>query len=78
MWVSRKARSALTLAALTLGVTSAASAEVKLVEAGGWTVTTDGRVNAFVSHVYGDPRPDGLAFVVAGDRLPGPHVRAGS
>ena len=61
MWVSRKARNALTLAALTLGVTSAASAEVKLVEAGGWTVTTDGRVNAFVSHVYGDPRPEGLA-----------------
>jgi hypothetical protein len=50
---------ALSLAVLTLG--SAAKAEIKLVEAGGWTVSTDGRVNAFVSHVYGDNRPEGLA-----------------
>lgn len=61
MWVSRKQLGALLLAGLALGAPRAAKAEVKLVEAGGWTVTTDGRVNAFVSHVYGDPRPDGLA-----------------
>jgi hypothetical protein len=47
-------------ASLALGWTSAAKAEVKLAEAGGWTVSTDGRVNAFVSHVYGDQRPPGL------------------
>jgi hypothetical protein len=61
MWVTRKQASALALAALMLGSPHAAKAEVKLVEAGGWTVSTDGRVNAFVSHVYGDNRPDGLA-----------------
>jgi hypothetical protein len=46
--------------ALALGFSSVARAEVKLAEAGGWTVSTDGRVNAFVSHVYGDQRPPGL------------------
>ncbi len=61
MPVSMKASGALILAALTLGLTTEAKAEVKLAQAGGWTVTTDGRVNAFISHVYGDPRPDGLA-----------------
>ncbi len=61
MWASRKAKGALTVLALTLGSANASRAEVKLVEARGWTVATDGRVNAFVSHVYGDPRPDGLA-----------------
>lgn len=61
MWVSRKLGCAVALAALALSSSEAAQAEVKLVEAGGWTVTTDGRVNAFVSHVYGEPRPEGLA-----------------
>jgi hypothetical protein len=61
MWVSRKRLGALLLAGLALSTPRASKAEVKLVEAGGWTVTTDGRVNAFVSHVYGDPRPEGLA-----------------
>ena len=37
-----------------------ASAEVELVKSGGWTVTTDGRVNAFVSHIWGDDRPKGF------------------
>jgi hypothetical protein len=50
----------LTLAALLLGAPGAARAEVALGDAGGWTVTTDGRVNAFVSHVFGDNRPEGL------------------
>ncbi len=58
MWVGRK--QAFVLAALALSVTSVAKAEVKLAEAGGWTVSTDGRVNAFVSHVWGDNRPEGL------------------
>jgi hypothetical protein len=43
-----------------LAAPSVARAEIKLVEAGGWTVSTDGRVNAFVSHVWGDNRPEGL------------------
>ena len=61
MWVSRKLAGAMAFGALVLGMPGVARAEVKVVEAGGWTLTTDGRVNAFVSHVYGDPRPDGLA-----------------
>src|SRR5690349_14791272 len=60
MPVWRQLGRALLATALALGWTSAARAEVKLVEAGGWTVSTDGRVNAFVSHVYGDQRPPGL------------------
>ena len=61
MSVSRKQAGALVLAAQVLVFSSAASAEVKLVEAGGWTVSSDGRVNAFVSHVWGENRPDGLS-----------------
>jgi hypothetical protein len=61
MSVSRKQASALVLSALALAWVGAARAEVKLVEAGGWAVTTDGRVNAFVSHVWGENRPDGLS-----------------
>jgi hypothetical protein len=55
-------RQACALALATVGIvwSGAANAEVKLGEAGGWTVSTDGRVNAFVSHVWGDDRPKGL------------------
>jgi hypothetical protein len=60
MWVGRKQAAALVLAAAALSAPSVAKAEVKLAEAGGWTVSTDGRVNAFVSHVWGDQRPKGL------------------
>lgn len=60
MLVSRKSLSALMLSALSVLGTGEARAEVKLAEAAGWTISTDGRVNAFVSHVYGDPRPAGL------------------
>ena len=59
MWLSRKQAGALVFAAAALWG-SAASAEVKLAEAGGWAVTTDGRVNGFVSHIWGDNRPKGL------------------
>jgi len=60
MLLGRKQACALVLAVLALGAPSVARAEVKLAEAGGWTVSTDGRVNAFVSHVWGDNRPKGL------------------
>lgn len=50
----------LTLTALALLEPSVAQAEVKIAESDGWALSTDGRVNAFVSHVYGDPRPAGL------------------
>ncbi|MDF3065851.1 MAG: hypothetical protein K0R38_1452 [Polyangiaceae bacterium] len=60
MWVSTKKASAFALAAIATLWSSAPRAEVKLAEAGGWIVTTDGRVNAFVSHVWGDNRPEGL------------------
>lgn len=48
------------LAASSALWTSVASADIKLAEADGWTVSTNGRVNAFVSHVWGDSRPAGL------------------
>jgi predicted porin len=43
-----------------LGWAGVAGAEVKLAEAGGWAISTDGRINGFVSHVWGDDRPKGL------------------
>lgn len=46
---------------VAFGTPQDARAEVKLAEVDDWTVTTDGRVNAFVSHVWGETRPDGLA-----------------
>ncbi len=42
------------------GLASTARAEIKLATADGWEVTSDGRTNAFVSHVFGDNRPAGL------------------
>ena len=56
----RRAALALACAALSLSWPSGAKAELKLTEVGGWVVSTDGRVNAFVSHVWGDNRPKGL------------------
>jgi hypothetical protein len=61
MWSdnTRRARAlTLVLAALTYGGT--ASAEIELTKTKDWTVTTDGRVNGFVSYLFGDQRPDGL------------------
>jgi hypothetical protein len=60
MWFSKRRLGACVLAAAASVWTTSASAEVKLVEANGWTVSTDGRVNGFVSHLWGDDRPDGL------------------
>ncbi len=60
MWVSKRLVGALALTALALGDPSLAQAEVKIAESGGWALSTDGRVNAFVSHVFGEPRPNGL------------------
>lgn len=57
--IGKQARAAL-LAATGIFCSSVAHAEVKLAESGGWNVSTDGRVNAFVSHVWGDDRPKGL------------------
>src|SRR6187549_755968 len=57
-----KLRTALVICAVATSTLTAepASAEVKLAEADGWVVSTDGRVNAFVSHIWGDNRPAGL------------------
>ncbi len=57
---SRRFGKTLCAAAVTLGVTGAANAEVPLGEALGWAVSVDGRVNSFISHVWGDNRPAGL------------------
>jgi len=51
---------AFALATAALSWSGASKAEVTLAEANGWTVSTDGRANGFVSHVWGDDRPDGL------------------
>src|SRR4051812_10681776 len=58
----RNILAAVSLSAAALASASTAHAEVKLLDGGptGWTISTDGRVNAFVSHVWGDNRPAGL------------------
>jgi hypothetical protein len=48
------------LAAVAFTWSGSAGAEVGLAKSGGWIVTTDGRVNGFVSHLWGDDRPEGL------------------
>ncbi len=48
------------LAAAAAVWTGDARAEVQLADIDGWKVTTDGRINAFISHVQGENRPDGL------------------
>src|SRR5215475_11180585 len=60
MGLSSKQTGALALATLALVCPVAVQAEVKLGEANGWVVSTDGRVNAFISHVWGEDRPKGL------------------
>lgn len=57
---SKRLGGTLGIAALAIGWGSPAVAEVPLGEAAGWAVSIDGRVNAFVSHVWGDNRPAGL------------------
>src|SRR5687768_2149109 len=59
MWLSRELTGALALAAALVWPCTS-QAEIKLAEADGWVVSTDGRVNAFISHVWGDNRPAGL------------------
>lgn len=60
MWLSRRQASVFAFVMAGLAQPGVARAEVELAKAGGWTVTTDGRVNGFVSHVWGDNRPEGL------------------
>lgn len=60
MWIGRRRALRCLLAMAGLGWAGSARAEVPLAEAGGWKVSTDGRVNSFVSHVWGDSRPEGL------------------
>jgi Gram-negative porin len=62
--MNRKAATAFVLAALTWQVP--AWSEVKLAEAAGWTVSTDGRVNAFISVARGTGVPDSQSLVVPG------------
>src|SRR3954447_18178466 len=60
MGLRRKQTAAVALATAAFVWPLAVRAEVKLGEADGWVVTTDGRVNAFITHVWGDNRPAGL------------------
>jgi hypothetical protein len=60
MWLSKNQARAFVFAMAWLGSASLAEAEVPLGEAAGWKISTDGRVNSFVSHVWGDTRPKGL------------------
>ncbi len=59
-WLGKMRAGVFLLASSVTFSVSSARAEIKLVEAEGWTVTTDGRINAFVSHIWGDNRPKGL------------------
>jgi hypothetical protein len=60
MWLSRRQAYGFVFALAWLGGAGVAGAEVPLAEAGGWKISTDGRVNSFVSHIWGDTRPKGL------------------
>jgi hypothetical protein len=62
--MNRKAATAVVLAALTWQ--APAWCEVKLAESAGWTVSTDGRVNAFISVARGTGIPDSQALQTAG------------
>jgi hypothetical protein len=55
--MKRKAALAVVLTALTWQ--ARAGAEITLGEAQGWKVSTDGRVNAFLSHAFGTGIPEG-------------------
>jgi len=55
--MKRKAVVAVVLTALTWQ--AQARAEITLGEAQGWEVSTDGRVNAFISHAFGTGIPEG-------------------
>ena len=60
MWLGRKHLRVLVLAAVAFAWSGVARADVELAKSGGWTFSTDGRVNGFVSHLWGDNRPKGL------------------
>jgi hypothetical protein len=62
MWLSKKRVGALALSlASAISTWSVSSkAEITLAESKGWTFSTDGRVNGFLSHVWGTDRPAGL------------------
>jgi hypothetical protein len=62
--MNRKATTAVVLAALTWQ--APALAEITLAEKDGWTVSTDGRVNAFISVARGTGIPDSQSLVVPG------------
>jgi hypothetical protein len=62
--MNRKAATAIVLAALTWQ--APAWCEVKLVEQDGWKISTDGRVNAFISVARGSGIPDAVSTEVYG------------
>lgn len=62
--MNRKVATAVVLAALSWQ--APALAEITLAEKDGWTVTTDGRVNAFISVARGKGIPDSQSLVVPG------------
>jgi hypothetical protein len=60
MLLSTTRAGALASAVFALTWASVSKAEVEVAKAAGWTVGVDGRVNAFVSHIRGDDRPEEL------------------
>jgi hypothetical protein len=46
-------------ACMAFAWSGSSKAEITLAEANGWAFSTDGRVNGFVTHLWGDDRPDG-------------------
>ncbi len=59
-WASRKLPGALAISAALALWNSPSHAEITLGEGNGWSASADGRINGFVSHIWGDQRPDGL------------------
>jgi hypothetical protein len=60
MLLSGKKLRVLAFGAFAFAWAGTTQAEVELGKAAGWTITTDGRVNGFISHIWGDDRPKGF------------------
>lgn len=65
MW-SRRTKQARALAVMfaLVALGEPVRAEIELAKTEDWTVTTDGRANGFVSHIFGEQRPDGLGSLL--------------
>lgn len=63
-WLSRRRAESVAVVCAVLTLVGAATAEIELADSEDWSVTTDGRVNGFVSHIFGDERPEELGSLI--------------